>query len=101
MTNNKKRLKTPELNKIKRVADYSNRIGLFLDWLFAHDIYLHKYRRHLGCSPIKDNPEKLLAKYFKINLAKAEAERDRILKAMQDEQEKTSYNASAHERMYP
>jgi hypothetical protein len=69
---------TPELDKMTKVKDQSQAIGEFLEWLQS--------KKWSICSedegnyfPITQRIEEILAKYFKINLDKAERERQAIL----------------------
>ena len=62
-------MKTPELNKMKKVQKDSQLIGEFLEWLQnEHHVLLPK------------NEEDLLAQFFEIDLKKVEKEKREILK---------------------
>ncbi len=77
-------IKTPELDKIKKVCEKSQEIGNFLDWLGSIGYYTAEYKKF---DDVEDevlvtthlNREEILAKYFKIDLVKAEKERQAIL----------------------
>ena len=76
--------KTPELEKIASVRDESQKLGEFIDWLrnekgleiatWIPDVYSGD-----RLVPANVNTEKLLADYFKIDLDKAEEERQAVL----------------------
>jgi len=85
------KMKTPELNKIKKVSDKSQEIGNFLDWLGSVGYHIAEYKKVYGFEEkqlvtIYLNPEQILAKYFKINLDKAEKERQMILDDLRKKQ---------------
>lgn len=76
----------PECEKLAAVSDQSNQIGAFLKWLFVEgdtpyyicqwdDTYGGYYSTPLGDTGIN----KLLAKYFEIDLDKVEQERRALL----------------------
>lgn len=79
-------MKTPELEKIQKVAPDSQKIGEFLEWLSGKEIVLAEWSGS-DCEEcgeetlmhISQNRERLLADYFCIDLAKAEKERQAIL----------------------
>jgi hypothetical protein len=90
---------TPELDKIKSVSGSSQTIGDFLEWLRNQDVVLAEYHKHEdSCFPEEDTErlepmcnmddrlvpvqmsiERWLAKYFDIDLDKAEEERVTVL----------------------
>ena len=78
-----KEISTPELNKIKKNQFESQTIGEFLDWLQNEKgIILCVYDKDVSEHhpyPIRESIEQLLAKYFRIDLQKAEKERVAIL----------------------
>ncbi len=84
-------MKTPELNKIKKVSEKSQEIGNFLDWLESIGYHTAEYKKF---DDVEDevlvttflNREQILAKYFKIDLVKAEKERQAILDSLRKEQ---------------
>jgi len=77
-------METPELNKIKKVSEKSQEIGNFLDWLESIGYYIAEYKKF---DDVEEEQlvtiflprEKILAKYFEIDLDKAEKERVKIL----------------------
>ena len=77
-------IKTPELDKIRKVSEKSQEIGNFLDWLSSKEgYYIAEYIKggfdEEKLVTINLDIEQFLAKYFKINLVKAEKERQAIL----------------------
>ena len=76
---------TPTLEKMKSVSEDSQKIGEFLDWLREEGISLCKYHDDEEQDyreqyfPISESFEKLLAKYYGVNLEDAEKERCAIL----------------------
>ena len=84
-------IKTPELDKIKKVSEKSQEIGNFLNWLGSIGYHIAEYKKCGGYEEEQSviiylNPEQILAKYFKINLDKAEKERQIILDDFRKEQ---------------
>ncbi len=72
-----------ELEKLKDVAEVSQKIGEFLDWLLnGHGYYLCELRK---CEdrdefyPTHKHIEDILAQYFNIDLNKVEQEKRKIL----------------------
>ena len=66
-------VETTECDRLAKVADDSQKIGDFLDWLQQeHDVEL------------PDRIERLLAEYFDIDLDKVEQERRGLLAALQE-----------------
>jgi len=80
-----KKIETPELDKLVEVRDESQMIANFLEWLSSEeiDIVLAKWSdtEYEGGKlyNITMTKEQLLAKYFNIDLVKAEKERQAIL----------------------
>jgi hypothetical protein len=75
----------PECERMVAVAPESQKIGEFLDWLGAQGIHLAAWdedddRLH----PHGESFERLLARYFEIDLAKVEQERRAILASLQE-----------------
>jgi len=80
---------TPELDKLKKIQENSQRIGEFLDWLlhekhyviaqWEKEIDLLQPAHYDSCGLI----EGLLADYYKIDLKKVESEKQAILTAFQ------------------
>jgi len=75
--------KYPECEKIAKVKDQSQVLGEFLEWLDLQGMFVAEYDRLEYPQPIRLGREKLLAKYFKIDLDKAEKEKQSILKSLQ------------------
>ncbi len=80
----------PELDKIKVVQDKSQEIGSFLDWLESIGYHIAEYKKF---DEFEDeqlvtiflNREQILARYFKIDLDKAEKERQSILDGLKNQ----------------
>ena len=82
-----KEVKTPELDKMLAISEKSQAIGKFLDWCSVeHEIQLAEWTGS-SCPECGDETlinlimgkEKLLAKYFEIDLDKCEQERQQLL----------------------
>lgn len=86
----------PECEKIQAVREQSQTIGDFLGWLGREKKYeLVKWRNidpndpdnmldeTEKFQPVHYGMEELLAEYFKIDLKKAEAEREEMIKSLQ------------------
>ena len=104
-----KNIPTPELDKIEKARDDSQKLGEFLEWLFGEKgCVIAKYHEHtpfcygdddsydLVCGyhrdelhPIHSNINTLLAEYFGVDEAKAEQERRAILDALRKENRKS------------
>lgn len=101
--------KYPECEKLAEVADLSNKIGEFIDWLRGQDIELAKWQDGItdatriadafrtaagkgdpdidkkpdqGYFPIRESTDSLLARFFQIDLRKVEAERRAMLESI-------------------
>lgn len=72
----------PECEKLTKVADKSNIIGAFLDWLNEKGYVLSEWDDHDKLYPVHLSIEKLLAKYFNIDLVKVEKERSAWLEQL-------------------
>lgn len=75
----------PECEKLKAVADESQKIGQFLDWLLGErNLELGQYNDNdrLIAQPL--NIAKLLAEYFNIDMDKVEKERQEILSSIRE-----------------
>ncbi len=77
-------METSELDKIKVVSEKSQEIGNFLDWLEEIGYHIAEYKEvdefeEEQLVTIYLPREQILAKYFKIDLDKAEKERVLIL----------------------
>ncbi len=85
-----------EIDKLNKIKDKSQSIGLFLDWLLADGLLLCRRHEHnegcrdgsgeLWCGyhegeavPVTYNIQELLAGYFDIDLKKVEEEKMEIL----------------------
>jgi hypothetical protein len=107
MANDPNAILTPECDKLSKVFELSNNIGAFLDWLGEQGIVLGKHHEHtdscrgedgfIGCGCrngdivlINESFEKLLARYFDIDLKKVEEERRAILDAFRKQTEAKS-----------
>lgn len=83
----------PESTKMLKVADTSQAIGSFLDWLSSQKIYLvHTVHdaendREIELSGPGCSYERLLARYFQIDLDKVELEKRELLKWIAANQE--------------
>lgn len=86
-----KKIDTPELDKLVKVRYESQKIGEFLDWLSSQGIELAEWSDTEyddgQLYEIRTTKEQLLAKYFCINLEKAEKERQAILDNIRRENE--------------
>lgn len=77
-------IKTPACDKMASVADRSQDIGEFLDWL-QHEKLIELCIRHDICGKLmacRNDTERLLAEYFGIDLKKVEEERRAIVDAL-------------------
>ncbi len=77
-------VKTPELERMRAVQDESQKIGGFLEWLSEQKINLCEWDGE-GLYLTRRKPEQLLAKYFEIDLAKCERERQALLAVIQED----------------
>lgn len=80
----------PELEKIQAVREESQKIGEFLEWLSGEGLQIAEYAEDEdedGDDPRLtlhyESRESLLAKFFGIDLQKAEQERRAILEELQ------------------
>lgn len=70
----------PEHDKMSKVQGESQTIGQFLEWLQDHDIALCLWDDPRSeYVSFRDSIEKILASYFEIDLAKIEAEKQKML----------------------
>lgn len=89
-----KKVKTPELDKMLEVRDDSQRIGEFLEWLSEQEITLAEWTGDdcMECGgslmDISQTREQLLANFFVIDLDKCEKERQNLLDAVSEENQK-------------
>ncbi len=74
---------TPELNKMLAVKNESQEIGNFLEWLGDNGVILAEYRGE-ELNSYSYTIEKLLAKYFGIDLVKADDEKRAILESLRN-----------------
>jgi uncharacterized protein with NRDE domain len=77
----------PEHEKLMKIKDKSQTIGDFLEWLGSEkEIYLCSLVKYEGMKEqlqyIQKRKEDLLAEFFKIDLAKLEAEKQQMLETM-------------------
>jgi hypothetical protein len=73
----------PECERLFAVEDESNKIGEFLDWLDTQEISLGVWVQG-DLQPARIPYEKLLAKYFSIDLGKVEKERRALLNCLRE-----------------
>jgi hypothetical protein len=71
--------KTPELDKRHKIIGEAHFLGEFLDWLNEDGYRLAKYDEDDELHPTFESPERLLARFFKIDLDKVEAEKLALL----------------------
>ena len=80
----------PECDKVAAVRDESQAIGNFIEWLVEQDMGITEEREmedEYGDMVVLNLPigvtvEKLLARYFDIDLQKVEAEKQKILDSL-------------------
>jgi hypothetical protein len=75
---------SPELSKMEAVADESQSIGNFIDWLGENGMVIcasDDGLRGTRFFPTMESTEALLARYFEIDLNKVEKERRAMLAA--------------------
>ena len=72
-------MKLPEHEKLTEVQLQSQIVGEFLEWLGEQGIWLASFNRFDRLDPINDSTEKLLARYFEIDLQVLEAEKVALL----------------------
>ena len=87
-------METPELDKIAKLHEDSQKIGTFLEWLGEKGYRIGLYGRYTDDDgesegieqliPITKGVEELLADYFEIDLKKAETERRAILEEIRN-----------------
>lgn len=100
-------METPELDKILNNKSKSQPIGEFIEWLGTVGLLLAEYHEHNddacfddeghricgyrsnSLQPHRETIENLLARYFQIDLVKAEKERYGILEEVRKHQEHT------------
>lgn len=83
----------PECEKLAAVSAESQKIGCFLDWLFENGMFIARYIKADGyrneqAMPIDENIERLLARYFEIDLNKVENERRALIETLREAHEK-------------
>lgn len=77
---------TPMLDRMRSVAPEGRKIGAFIDWLNENGMQIcamtsdPRYGEEM--TPIYEPPEKLIARYFEIDLTKVEEERCALLEEM-------------------
>jgi NAD-specific glutamate dehydrogenase len=72
-------MKTPTLNKMLMVKEDSQKIGEFLEWLQEENFTICRMGEFDYYIPARQSIEEMCAKYFNIDLKKAEKERQGIL----------------------
>jgi hypothetical protein len=75
---NGKTIETPEIDKMKAIAGDSQKIGNFIEWLSENKMEICEIRHGKRFS-ITGSIEKLLSKYFEIDLIKVDKEKQTIL----------------------
>lgn len=63
-----------------RLVDHSQIIGEFIDWIEGQGIYLAKWGENDVLYPYHESIEKLLARFFNIDLEKVDEEKMRLLR---------------------
>lgn len=71
--------RTPECDKLLAVRDKSQLLGEFIEWLSENDMSICDKSLDVVCEPLNHDIEKLLARFFNIDLAKVEVERREVL----------------------
>ena len=74
----------PEHDKLKAVSKNSQEIGEFIDWLVDEDMEICYLDVNDHFYPIGFSTEKLLARFFEIDLAKIEAEKRKMIMSMRE-----------------
>jgi hypothetical protein len=77
----------PECEKLNAVAEESNKIGEFLDWMQTEGLIIGSYDNDGNFYPLYKPINNLLADYFDIDLNKVEQERRALLDWIREEQE--------------
>lgn len=72
-------IKTPALNKMLKNKEQSQTIGEFVEWLSQQGYTICRVDKFDRFSPVRRSIEEWLARYFKVNLNKAEEERRALL----------------------
>ena len=80
------KIKTPELDKMLKVKEDSQKLGEFLDWLKGKYELAQWHDSHGVDRLVAKNvgTEKILAEYFEIDLVKCENERREILENIRE-----------------
>lgn len=78
----------PECAKLVEVSPDSQKIGEFIEWLHENGMQICKLEGYADSfrdeyTPVPDNTEKLLARYFQIDLDVVETERRALLEWIQ------------------
>ena len=91
------KINTPELDKMLAVKNKSQAIGEFLEWLESNDMTIARYATKDDCYddegdrtdinegdylPVRLSIENMLAKYFGLDLNKAEKEKQALLESL-------------------
>jgi hypothetical protein len=92
----------PEHNKLRAIQPFSQKIGEFLDWLEEQKIELVMHHEHSSAcedengdhkcgycngeeQPIYESKEKMLARFFEIDLKKLDMEKEEMLNQIREE----------------
>ena len=84
-------IKTPELDKMEKVREESQKIGEFMDWLRGEKgLEIATWiddedRGRESLVPANVHTEKFLAEYFNIDLDKAEQERRALIESIRSD----------------
>lgn len=88
---------TPELDKMLKVQDENRIVVSFLEWLGEQEIVLARwfnpecdYCNEDRLLSMTETKEQLLARYYSIDLNKAEAERQALLDDLREQNEPTN-----------
>lgn len=82
-----KKIETPEIDKMRDVREKSQLIGNFLSWLEEEKYSICLWDiKHKEYEPTRLRIEQLLAKYFEIDLDKAEKEKCELLEEIRNAQ---------------
>jgi hypothetical protein len=77
--------KCPECEKMDRIHDNSQRLGLFLEWLKNRYVLARWEKNETRLTPVHVDIQKILAEYFDIDLVKVDQEQQSILEWIREE----------------
>jgi uncharacterized protein YggL (DUF469 family) len=78
---------TPECDRLLAVNEQAATLSEFLDWLGAQGLQICEVGEpYARWYPVRGGYERLLARFFKIDLGKVEEEKRAILKAIKEAQ---------------